>query len=111
MHGVAAVVADVVTRTARSGVVCLAGLSAAGQSIPLDLAKANRRMVLENDAVFGSVNANRSHYKAAAAAIAAADAGWLSRLLTRRVPLADWPEAFERRDGDVKVAIDFEAGA
>ena len=30
-------------------------------------------MVLQNDVVFGSVNANRTHYEAGAAALAAAD--------------------------------------
>jgi hypothetical protein len=37
-------------------------------------------MVLENDVVFGTVNANRRHYEAAAAALARADrvgsSGW-----------------------------------
>ena len=37
----------------------------------------NRDMVLENDVVFGSVNANRRHYEAAAAALAQADRAWL----------------------------------
>ena len=54
-------------------------------------------MVLENDVVFGSVNANRRHYRAAAEALAKADKDWLARLITRRVPLARWQEAFEQR--------------
>ena len=44
-------------------------------------------MVLENDVVFGSVNANRRHYEEAAEALAKADPAWLGRLITRRVPL------------------------
>ena len=52
-------------------------------------------MVLENDVVFGSVNANRRHYRAAADALAKADKDWLGRLITRRVPLDRWQEAFE----------------
>jgi hypothetical protein len=86
-------------------------MSSGGRLIRLDLGNVNRQMVLENDVVFGSVNANRSHYEAAAAALAAADPGWLSRLITRRVPLAAWQEALDSRGGDVKVVIDFEAGA
>ena len=66
-------------------------------------------MVLENDVVFGSVNANRRHYEAAARAMAAADRAWLSRLITRRVPIERWPEAFERRPGDVKTVVAFSA--
>ena len=41
-------------------------------------------------------------------ALAHADKGWLSRLITRRVPLERWSEALlERRPGDIKVVIDF----
>ena len=57
--------------------------------------------------VFGTVNANRRHYEAAAAALARADRAWLSRLITRRVPLARCAEAFEHRKGDIKVIVDF----
>ena len=44
--------------------------------------------------VFGSVNANRRHYRDAADALAKADKDWLARLITRRVPLDRWQEAF-----------------
>ena len=44
-------------------------------------------MVLNNGTVFGSVNANLRHYQMAADALARADRAWLSRLITRRVPL------------------------
>ena len=37
----------------------------------------NRSMVLENQAVVGSVNANRRHYEAAADALVKADHDWL----------------------------------
>jgi hypothetical protein len=68
-------------------------------------------MVLENDVVFGTVNANRRHYEAAAESLAKADPQWLSRLISRRVPLDRWQEAFQRRASDVKVVISFEDGA
>jgi len=64
-------------------------------------------MVLDNDCVFGSVNANRRHYEMAADALARTDKGWLQRLITRRVPLDRWSEALEHRPGDIKVIIDF----
>ena len=65
-------------------------------------------MVLDNDVVFGSVNANRRHYEMAADALARADKDWLARMITRRVPLARWSEALERRPGDIKVIIEFQ---
>ena len=64
-------------------------------------------MVLDNETVFGTVNANRSHYEMAADALAHADKTWLARLITRRVPLDCWSEALEPRKGDIKVVIDF----
>ena len=53
--------------------------------------------MLENDLVFGSVNANRRHYEAAAQALTEADNAWLERLITRRVPLDRWSEALDAR--------------
>jgi threonine dehydrogenase-like Zn-dependent dehydrogenase len=53
------------------------------------------------------VNANRRHYAAAADALAKADARWLERLITRRVPLSQWQDAFVRRPDDIKVVLDF----
>lgn len=96
-------------RSVPGGIVCLTGLSSGGRRMTLDMSLLNRQMVLENDVVFGSVNANRTHYEAAARALAAADRTWLSRLLTRRVPLARWREAYEHREGDVKVVLEFAA--
>jgi hypothetical protein len=51
------------------------------------------------------VNANLRHYAQAADALGKADLGWLGQLVSRRVPLADFAQAFEARDDDVKVVI------
>ena len=67
----------------------------------------NRTMVLGNDVVFGTVNANRRHYELAADALAAPTKRGSARLITRRVPLERWSEAFELRHGDIKVIIEF----
>ena len=107
--GAGEVVLDAMRRTAPQGIVCLAGVSSGGHKLKFDVGDLNRNMVLENDVVFGSVNANRRHYAAAAAALAKADKDWLARLITRKVPLSRWREAFEPRDDDVKVALDFAA--
>jgi threonine dehydrogenase-like Zn-dependent dehydrogenase len=105
--GASAVVLDVIARTTPDGIVCLAGVSSGGHTLAFDIGGFNRTVVLENHVVFGSVNANRRHYRAAAEALAKADEQWLARLITRRVPLTRWQEAFERRDGDVKVVVEF----
>jgi len=105
--GASAVVCDVLRRSAPDGIVCLAGVSSGGRTIKFDIGGLNRDMVLENHVVFGSVNANRRHYRAAAEALAKADKSWLARVISRRVPLARWREAFEQRPDDIKVVVDF----
>ena len=107
--GAASVIVDAMSRTAPDGIVCLAGVSSGGRKFAVDIGSLNRNLVLENDVVFGSVNANRRHYKAAADALAKADKAWLARLITRRVPLARWHEAFEQRGDDIKVVLEFAA--
>jgi len=105
--GVPSVISDVLGATAPAGIVCLLGVTEPGHKCPLDIGKLNRTLVLNNDSVFGAVNANRLHYEMAVDALAHADKNWLGRLITRRVPLDRWSEALERRPGDVKVVIDF----
>jgi glucose 1-dehydrogenase len=65
-------------------------------------------VVLDNDVIFGSVNANRRHYDQATRALAAADREWLSRLITRTVTLSRYREAFTRQQDDVKVVLDLQ---
>jgi threonine dehydrogenase-like Zn-dependent dehydrogenase len=103
--GAGELVVDALGATARNGIVCLTGVSSGERSIDLDIGGLNRTMVLENDVVFGSVNANRRHYEAAADALARADRDWLRALVTRRVPLEHWQDALERRPDDVKVVV------
>lgn len=104
--GVPSVVVDVLTHGATDSVTCLTGVSPVGAFRSVDVGGFNRSTVLTNDVVFGSVNANRRHYDAAAAALLAADRAWLARLITRRVPLEAYSTAFVRQSDDVKVVLD-----
>ncbi len=106
--GALPVVVDVLSRVAPDGVVCLTGVTSSAPPLPFDFGSFNRDMVLRNAVAFGTVNANRGHYEAAAAALAKADRSWLSRLITRRVPLAQWRDAFESRPDDIKVILQLE---
>lgn len=105
--GVASVIVECIELLGNDGILCLTGVSSHGQQQTLDIGKINRTMVLENSVIFGTVNANRKHYQMAADVLAQADSGWLSRMISRRVPLSDWKAAFERRPDDIKVVIDF----
>jgi threonine dehydrogenase-like Zn-dependent dehydrogenase len=104
--GVDRLVLDAMEHNAAAGIVCLTGVSTAGRTVGFDAGAVNREIVLQNDVVFGSVNANHRHYEQAAEALAKADRSWLSRLVTRRLPLERATEAFEPGGDDVKVVIE-----
>lgn len=104
--GVPSLVFDSIEHIGPGGVVCLTGVSSGGRAISVDAGSLNRSMVLENESVVGSVNANRRHYEAAADALAKADPKWLRRLITRTVPMTEWKEALDRKEDDVKVVIE-----
>jgi threonine dehydrogenase-like Zn-dependent dehydrogenase len=108
--GAGQLVFDAIRYTGPGGIVCLTGLSSGKRMLEADIAALNRSMVLENDVVFGSVNANRRHYVAAAEALARVDLDWLERLITRRVPLVRWEEALTPQPRDVKTLIDLTFG-
>jgi threonine dehydrogenase-like Zn-dependent dehydrogenase len=104
--GVGELVLDAIDKTGPDGIVCLTGVSSAGRTLTIDPGALNRELVLENELVFGTVNANRRHYQAAAVGLAKADQSWMERLISRRVPLDRWSDALQRRPDDVKAVID-----
>ena len=59
--GAGQVVIDVMRESSHYGIVCLTGLSTAGRTLPMDAGALNREIVLDNDVVVGSVNANLGH--------------------------------------------------
>jgi len=105
--GVGPLVFHAIEHTAPGGVICLTGIASSDRKVPLDAAAINKEMVLNNTVLFGSVNAGRRHYEQAERALAAAERGWLERLVTRWAPLDRWAEALERRPDDVKTVISF----
>jgi glucose 1-dehydrogenase len=106
--GVGDLVLDAIDKTGPDGIVCLTGVSPTGRTLTIDAGALNRELVLENELVFGTVNANRRHYQAAAAGLAKADPAWLERLISRRVPLDRWSDALQRHPDDVKAVIDLD---
>jgi glucose 1-dehydrogenase len=104
--GVAELVAGAMQHTAPGAIVCLTGV-AASRRLSVDVGALNNELVLENDVVFGSVNANRRHFEAAVQSLRDADQDWLRRLITRTVPFERWQEALEKGDDDIKVVVEF----
>jgi threonine dehydrogenase-like Zn-dependent dehydrogenase len=106
--GVAELVFDAIGATGAFGITCLTGVSPTGRKVSVDAGGLNRDIVLENDVVFGTVNANLGHYALAGRYLAEADRDWLRRIITRRVPLRRFKEAFQGQPDDIKVVIDLQ---
>jgi threonine dehydrogenase-like Zn-dependent dehydrogenase len=107
--GDAKVAFDALHATSRNGIVCMTGLSSGAHRAGAAAGELGDALVLENDVVLGSVNANLRHFTSALHALSSAPQAWLERMLTRRVPVARYAEAFEPRPDDIKVVIDWAA--
>ena len=66
-------------------------------------------MVLGNNVVVGSVNANKRHWYKATECLMRADATWLARLISRRERPEDFRRALDRDQDDIKVVVQFSA--
>lgn len=106
--GVSQLILDAMLHNTPDGIICLTGVSSGGREFNVDAGQLNRAMVLQNEVVFGSVNANRRHYEAGAEALAKADRGWLAKMITRKVPMESWRDAYTRQPGDVKTVLTFQ---
>jgi threonine dehydrogenase-like Zn-dependent dehydrogenase len=105
--GVCDVIVAATKKIGGDGILCLAGVSSKHQNAKIDVGELNRRLVLDNGVIFGSVNANRRHYELAEKALLAADRDWLKKVISRKVPVERWQEALQRTPDDIKVIIEF----
>jgi len=105
--GVGQVIADSIQTIAPGGVVCLTGVGSGGRTVGLPTADVGSNIVLRNNVVVGSVNANKRHWYRAGEVLARADRSWLSRLVTRRERPEDFVRALQRQPEDIKVVIQF----
>jgi len=104
--GVGAVIADSIQKVGAGGIICLTGVGAGGAAgrVVADMAAA---VVLKNNVIVGSVNANKRHWYKAGQNLAASDREWLGRLITRREKPENFKRALERQPDDIKVIIQF----
>ena len=105
--GVGQVIADVIRKVPSGGIVCLTGVGSGGATMAGSTADVAATMVLQNNAVLGTVNANKRHWYLAGQDLARADRKWLSRLITRRERPESFARALERQPDDIKVVIQF----
>ena len=105
--GVGQVITDAIQSIAPGGVVCLTGVGSGGRTVGLATADVATNIVLRNNVVVGSVNANKRHWYKAGQVLARADRAWLARLVTRSVPPEEFMRALRREPDDIKVVIQF----
>ena len=105
--GVGQLIADAIQAVAPGGVVCLTGVGTGGRTVGLTTADVASNVVLRNNVVVGSVNANKRHWYKAGQVLAQADRAWLARLVTRHEPPEHFTRALQRQPDDIKVVIQF----
>ncbi len=105
--GAGAVIADAIKHVASGGIVCLTGVGTGGRVGSLPIADVAADVVLRNNVVVGSVNANKRHWYKAGAALARADRGWLAGLVSRSEPPEQFARALQREPDDIKVVVRF----
>jgi threonine dehydrogenase-like Zn-dependent dehydrogenase len=107
--GVGQVIVDSIRSVAPGGVVCLTGVGSGGRTTGLPAADVAAEMVLQNNVIVGSVNANKRHWYKAGQELARADRAWLAKLITRCEPPDRFRQALQRQPDDIKVVIQFAA--
>jgi threonine dehydrogenase-like Zn-dependent dehydrogenase len=105
--GVGQVVAESIQKVGAGGIVCLTGVGSGSAKGGINTADVAAAVVLKNNVVVGSVNANKRHWYKASQGLARADRSWLARLITRCERPENFAKALERQPEDIKVVIQF----
>jgi len=106
--GAGPVISDSLQGVANGGVICLTGIGSGDRSTGAPTAgDIAAEVVLRNNVVVGSVNANKRHWYKAGTALAKADRSWLNRLITRSERPENFASALQRQDDDIKVVVQF----
>lgn len=112
--GDAQVMADTLGLLRRSGVACLLGIDPRERTVEVPGPTLGLDVILENRVVFGSVNAHRRDWDAAADGLARALERWpeaLERFVSLRVPLERFEEAFGHAGVKAALVLDEATGA
>lgn len=91
-----------------NGVLALTGVSAGQRTLQVAADALNLSLVLGNRVVFGSVNANRRYFEMGVEHFREAEERWpgiFSRLITRRLPFAEFRSALDRKPDDIKTLL------
>ena len=109
--GVSKVVFDAMEMLGANGVLCLLSVTGGDTMNPEPIDLINQRLVLGNQIVFGSVNANPRHFKQGVKDFVAIDKKWpgvMNKLLTDKIPWQDHKKWFTERRGGVKSTLEIQ---
>ncbi len=109
--GVSRVVFDAMEILGPNGVLCLLSVTGGDtmNAEPIDLI--NQKLVLGNQVVFGSVNANPRHFKQGVKDFVTINKKWpgvMSKLLTNRIPWVDHKTWFSERGSGIKSTLEIQ---
>src|SRR3954470_8596162 len=107
--GSAKVVFDAKEILGANGVLCLLSVTGGQTENQEPIDRINQRLVLGNQVVFGSVNANPRHFAMGVKDLVAIDKKWrgaLSRLLTNRIPWENHKSWFTERGSGIKSTLE-----
>ncbi|MBA2302822.1 MAG: glucose 1-dehydrogenase [Acidobacteria bacterium] len=107
--GSARVVFDAMQILGPNGVLCLLSVTGGTGTNEEPIDRINRQLVLGNQAVFGSVNANSRHFAKGVedfVRIEEMAPGAMSRLLTNAIPWQDFKTWFTRRGSGIKSTLE-----
>jgi threonine dehydrogenase-like Zn-dependent dehydrogenase len=96
-----------------NGVLCLVGLYPRELRQDVALGRLAFEMMVSNRLVFGSVNGSARHFEMGIAHMAEMEQRWpgmLTGLFTRRLPMDQFAQAFQRPPGEIKAVIQIAEG-
>jgi threonine dehydrogenase-like Zn-dependent dehydrogenase len=109
--GVASLEFNLLDALAPDGVYVLTGIPGGDRPLEISGASLIRQLVLDNQAMLGSVNAARDHFQMAVDDLAAARLKWgehMDQLITHRHPYSDFQSAFSEHPADeIKTVIEW----
>jgi threonine dehydrogenase-like Zn-dependent dehydrogenase len=107
--GASSVAFDAMQVLGPNGVLCLLSVTGGSKSAQQPIDRINQRLVLGNQVVFGSVNANAGHFAMGVSDLAKMEKKWpgvIGQLITARLPWDRYRDWFDDRRAGIKTTLE-----